>query len=552
MSCYPLCVLLITYAVTVKGALGLHVRVTGPGCFPIPLGQVTGQESWSVRIAKLSTELCSHDQYRLEGSGDGNWAKQCTSAAARGHRLLKQAPDHLSQLMPALELYSSCAHPANLTLEVVAHSPVEAAKAGFSYTASSLSPQAHAVSTWGGSRRLQLEAALPLAPAAGVAQQPLANNTADLNGSGNSGSSNSTGQAGSSPAGGGSDPAGPSTAAGPAEAPAPAPDPSSNSSNVTQGQPPPQGRNPVCCCSGSNMIYAYDASLPYPACCCGSYHSCCTSGGSLLAGFCGGSGVCSIAIMIGLVLSSGAIVSLSTYWLWRRRRRDHARRRARQRTRETMGSPDDAEVAELSNMPESELPGKTVTSPTPEQLDTTRECPVCLESFKVAANNWCNFPCTPAHGICKPCLEDMIKHSSRNRRQRDIIQCPLCRKLAVGRVVGTDAGGASGAEQQQPEAQRSSAAEQQQPETELTSVGIPPATPEASESLAVAEGAAGHSAAAPGSSIEAAAEVPQARGPPEREAGGLPDAVGTRQQAADPVSMTAAEQSARSGRRVLL
>ena len=64
MSCHFLWVVLITCAVTIKGALGLHVRVAGQGCFPIPLGQVTGQEAWSVRIAKLSTELCSHDQYR--------------------------------------------------------------------------------------------------------------------------------------------------------------------------------------------------------------------------------------------------------------------------------------------------------------------------------------------------------------------------------------------------------------------------------------------------------------------------------------------------------
>ena len=64
MSRHLLWVVLITFAVTVQGALALHVRVAGQGCFPVPLGQVTGQEAWSVRIAKLSTDLCSHDQYR--------------------------------------------------------------------------------------------------------------------------------------------------------------------------------------------------------------------------------------------------------------------------------------------------------------------------------------------------------------------------------------------------------------------------------------------------------------------------------------------------------
>lgn len=59
-----------------------------------------------------------------------------------------------------------------------------------------------------------------------------------------------------------------------------------------------------------------------------------------------------------------------------------------------------------------------------------KECPICLDAVGVTPDTWAVFPCS--HGCCRPCLNDLLRHSSRRINTNTLaLLCPLCRKVAV-------------------------------------------------------------------------------------------------------------------------
>lgn len=171
-----------------------------------------------------------------------------------------------------------------------------------------------------------------------------------------------------------------------------------------------------------------------PNCCCGSPDTCCPTTSNPTTLVCGGGTVCVIfmltSILVALLII--AICIMGAYISRRRRRRAMLASIPQAAAGANSGSPSFATppgIQMVQILPE-QLETLSVRPPDASDLGTSKECPICLDVIGVHTDTWTGFPC--GHGCCTPCLNDLLRHSSRPvNRSTLAILCPLCRKLAV-------------------------------------------------------------------------------------------------------------------------
>lgn len=225
----------------------------------------------------------------------------------------------------------------------------------------------------------------------------------------------------------------------PAPAPGPAPGPETESvwpsPPTSPFVPPSNDSSLACCCRSGNTAYEEPYQTPPPAgCCCGSRTTCCQTGG-LVNMICGGGQVCGILMLLSALVAVLVLsVCVTGSYFARRRRQNVLALHAANTTAggPTMGMyrpasqaleipPDQLEL--LRVRPAVALEGG-------EESDTTKECPICLDTVALHPDTWAVFPCT--HGCCRPCLGDLMRLSSRRVNDNTLaVLCPLCRKIAV-------------------------------------------------------------------------------------------------------------------------
>lgn len=191
----------------------------------------------------------------------------------------------------------------------------------------------------------------------------------------------------------------------------------------------------ICCCQGNSASNSY--TLPYqspapPYCCCGQQSDCCATTTSVMGLICGGGQVCGILMLMSALIGVLVLTICITGAFMARRRRLQAA------TGETAAAQlqtglSSRPTLQVPYIPPDQLMLLSVHKPVEEEVGTQKECPICLDAIDVAADNWAAFPCT--HGCCKPCLEDLLRHSSRRVNPSVLaVLCPLCRKVAVAPI----------------------------------------------------------------------------------------------------------------------
>ena len=100
------------------------------------------------------------------------------------------------------------------------------------------------------------------------------------------------------------------------------------------------------------------------------------------------------------------------------------------------------------HIPDSEIEGLRVKAACEPQVSvsvggdepspTANECSICLDTVAVHPDTWAVFPCS--HGCCRPCVDDLVRHSSRRVNATTLaVMCPLCRKAAVAPLWASSA-----------------------------------------------------------------------------------------------------------------
>ncbi len=185
-------------------------------------------------------------------------------------------------------------------------------------------------------------------------------------------------------------------------------------------------------------MYEEPYTQPAPSgCCCGSRSDCCSSGG-LVNVICGGGHVCGILMLLSALIAMLVLSVCITGTFISRRRRAAALAAAHGGTIVPQRRPSMPVVT----IPEDQIEALMVRPATAaaaavEGLEAdaeagpeNKECPICLDGVDVTPDRWAVFPCS--HGCCRPCLNDLLRHSSRRINPTTMaLLCPLCRKVAV-------------------------------------------------------------------------------------------------------------------------